>query len=48
MPTFVAFITDLKEGEIITELLSVRRLSGNRQGERIRISVSALDVPTDR
>ena len=52
MPTFVAFITDLKEGEIITDLLSVCRvtakLSGNKQGERIRMAVSALDVPTDR
>ena len=37
MPTFIAFDTDLKEGEIITELLSVcrvtARLSGNKQGK---------------
>ena len=52
MPTFVALITDLKYGEIITEMLSVcrvtARLSENRQGERVRMAVSALDVLTDR
>ena len=60
MPTFVAivtaffaaFFTSLKEGEIVAELLSVcrvtTRLSGNRQGEKVRMTVSALDVLTDR
>ena len=56
MPTsiafVIAFVTDMKEGEIIDELLSVYRvtakLSGNRQGERIRRAVGALDVLTDR
>ena len=52
MPTYLALVTDLKEGEIIIELLSVcrvtARLSGNRQVESIRMTVSALDVLTDR
>ena len=52
MPLFIAFVTDLKKGEIITELLSVcrvpPRLSANKQGERTHMTVSALDVLTDR
>ena len=52
MPTFIAFVTDLKKEETITELLSVCRVtarpSGNKQCERIRMAVGALDVLTDR
>ena len=43
LPTFISFVTNLKEVEIITELLS-----GNKQGGRIHVTVSALDVLTDR
>ena len=43
MPTFIAFVTDLKKGEIITELLSVCRVTARLSG-----NVSALDVLTDR
>ena len=50
--TFFAFVTDLKKREIITELLGVcrvtARLSRNREGEIIHMTVSALDVLTDR
>ena len=52
MPTFIALITDLKQGELITKLLSVCkvtfRLRRNRQGESIRVTVSDLDVLTAR
>ena len=52
MPPFIAFVTDLKRREEITELLSVcrvtARLSRNKQRERIHVTVSALDVLTDR
>ena len=48
----IAFFTGLKEGKIIAELLSVcrvtTRLSGNRQEERVRMTVNALDVLTAR
>ena len=52
MPPFIAFVTDLKRREEITEFLSVcrvtARLSRNKQRERIHMTVSALDVLTDR
>ena len=42
----------LEKGEMIAELLSMcrvtTRLRGNRQGERVRMTVSALDVLSDR
>ena len=44
-PTFIALITDLRKGEIITELLSVCdvtfRVRGERQGESITMTVAS-------